>query len=281
MKNKVLLIILVVFLLGGAFGLGYYLNSDDKCDDQNEKNTNLIEHNENFNAYNFGGAGNGYFYISGLISDDNYEDLIMYIYNEKLELVKTYKNASYINRVDFGGNVAYQVTIELGRGGANATTYVLNKDLDVIVKTSMLPEKYDTMDSELFTPYFNSNGTISIMINDIYFYDYEGNLINTIENKDGNIKGIAEDYYAINENGKLNLVNVATGDKTLIIDKENADIMHSPTNGSPLIEWKENGNLFVDIMEGEDFETGICYTYEYKRSNDTLIQVSKEKRECY
>lgn len=280
MKKKVLLIILVFFLLGG--GLGYLLKSDNKCDTQNEKSTDLIEHSEKFNAYYFGNIDDNYFYISGEISgEDNYKDL-MYIYNEKLELIKSYKNASYMDRVLFGNNVAYQVTVELGRGGENATTYVLNEELDVIVETSMLPEKYDTMDSEFFTPHFNSNGTISIMINDIYVYDYEGNLINTIENKNGDIKGITDDYYFINENGKLNLVKIDTGDKLLIIDKENADIMYSPiSSGGPLIEWKENGNLFVDIMEGEDFEDGICYTYEYKKNNDTLVQVSKEKRECY
>lgn len=282
--KKIVLTIIICFIL--FFSLGMFVGKNvfkeekkesDKKAEENKKDENGFV--EGFKIFGYSSVDD-YYIVSGYVNEEDYTNY-MYVYDEFAQLKGVFKNASYMEKIKIGDKSGYQVDIELGRGGAHSTTYILNENLEVIVETAKLPEQYEGMDSDLFTAHYNSNGTISIMINDVYVYDYEGKLVKTIENNDESIRAVTEDYYLLNEEGKINLVRYDNDEKTLVIDKENADIMYSPISGAaPLISWDEDNKLNVFIMESEDLETGICSIYSYKEKNNKLVSVGKKSTEC-
>lgn len=288
MKKKVIYVILGIILGGILFGLGLFVGKEVLKDDEKvEKEEEVKETVKDENGYPEGFVITGYsttddyYIVSGYVSGDDYAQY-MYVYDEYANLKASFVNASYMRKVMIGENVAYQVDIELGRGGAHSTTYVLNENLDIIVENDMLPEQFDGMDKDLFTSHYNSDGTISIMINDIYVYDYEGNLVKIIENKEDRIKALTKDYYLTNDNGKINLVRTDNGKETLVVNKKDTNIMYSPISGStPLLGCDEDEEYFIYIMDGLDYETATCSVYRFKEKNGLLEQTGKDETECF
>ncbi len=229
------------------------------------------------------------FYLTNVASVDDFyviggtvhaEDAMQYMYvvdefgQEKMML----KNANLLTKVMIGDKEAYQVDIELSRGGEHSTTYILNEDLDVIVKTADLPEQFEGMDKDLFTPHYNSNGTISVMINDIYVYDYNGKLIKTIKT-DNNVIELQKDYYLVKDNGKYKFLRYDNEFELLIEDNKNMNLVVYPVAGSSGIVF-ENGKLELSLVDKEDDENPVCYDYVFYDKNQKLTLAKKEKVEC-
>ena len=280
-----ILVIIICFIL--FFSLGMFVEKNvfkEEKQKVNEVEKERVNDSENSFVDGFYLTNmevvDDYYVIAGEVRDDDGRQY-MYVYDEFAQEEKMLKNAAHLTRVMIGDKEAYQVDIELSRGGEHSTTYVLNENLEVIVETSDLPEKNEGMDSDLFTAHYNSNGTISIMINDVYVYDYEGNLIKTIENKNDSIKAVTSDYYFLNESGKINLVRYDNDEMTLVTNKKNSDIMYSPISGSaPLMNWDEENKLNVFIMIGEDTENVICTIYSYAEKSGKLVLAGTESTEC-
>ncbi|MGN1372175.1 MAG: hypothetical protein ACI4XM_07880 [Candidatus Coprovivens sp.] len=291
MKKKIgyILIVLlcsILFLLLGI-GIGKRNNSSDKCEKEIIKEEGKEENvsSEDLFIGNFDEkfkvseiySTNDYFVIAGYRQNSSNEEIqSIYVFDMFGKLIKNIDNAHYIDKVNIGNDIGYQIDIELGRGGEHSTTYILNEEFEIILESSKLPEEFEGMDNGLFTPRYNSDGTISVMINDIYVYDYDGNLIKTIKNENEFIKGITKDYYLINENGKISLVKIADGSKLLVLNKKNANIAYLPISGAaPLIYWDED-ELVVYIVEDEENNRDIASIYKFKEKNGKLVQISKE-----
>lgn len=283
--KKMILTIIICFALFFSLGLVVGKNVFKEEKKEAEKKVEEVKKDKNGFVEGFKISGysivDDYYIVSGYATEEEDYANYMYIYDEFAQLKKELKNASYMKKIEIGNKVAYQVDVELGRGGAHSTTYILNENLEVIVETADLPEKNEGMDSDLFTAHYNSNGTISIMINDVYVYDYEGNLIKTIENKNGSIKAVARDYYFLNESGKINLVRYDNDERVLVTNKKNSDIIYSPMSGSaPLMNWDEENELNVFIITGEDSENAVCTIYSYAEKSGKLVLVGTEPIEC-
>lgn len=283
-KKKVIYVILGIILGGLLFGLGLFVGKEVLKDDEKvEKEEEVKETVKDENGYPEGFVITGYssiddyYIVSGYVSGDDYGDY-MYIYDECANLKASFVNASYMEKVTIGDKFAYQVDIALGGGGSHSTTYILNEDLDVIVKTEMLPEQFDGMDEDLFSAYYNSDGTISIMINDIYVYDYEGKLVKTIETNE-NVIEINRDYYLVKEDGKFKLLRYDNDFELLVEDNENMNLITAPTGGSSGIEF-ENKKIELSLVENEGTANPVCYSYTFVDSNQKLTLSKKEKIEC-
>lgn len=127
-----------------------------------------------------------------------------HVYNsDTLELIKSIDNALYLEQVSFDNKTFYIATVDIGRGGNNSTTQVLDSNFDVLIGPHSLPSDYKDYDEGYFTAHFNDlNNTIAIWLGNIYVYDLEGNLINTI---DRDIIGLVGNYFVANENNSITL----------------------------------------------------------------------------
>ena len=199
----------------------------------------------------------------------------VYVYDsDNLNLIKTIDNALYLEQVSLNNQDFYIATVNIGRGGNNTTTQVLDSNFDVLIGSHNLPSDYKDYDEGYFTAYFNDlNNTIAIWLGNIYVYDLEGNLINTI-NRD--IIGLVDNYFVVNENNSITLrdyddnliTTITTIDDTYEVDDMGLDGYRAN------IGYNEDENSFEVVIKDKTDNTCTMYSYSFDDKEVTQIESS-------
>ena len=197
----------------------------------------------------------------------------VYIYDgNTLNLIKTVTNALKLKQIKIASKIFYIATVDIGRGGNNTTTQVLDSNFDVLIGEHNLPSDYKKYDEGYFTPYFNdTNNTIATWFGKIYVYDLKGNLIRTI-NRD--IIGLDSNYYVANENNNITLRdyndNLITTFTTINdnLKVDNIGLGDYLAN----IEYNKDKSIFNVVIK--DINNNKCKMYSYSFSNKVVTETN-------
>ena len=199
----------------------------------------------------------------------------VHIYDkDTLKLIKTIDNALHLSQVKFANETFYVATVDIGRGGNNTATQVLDSNFNILIGENNLPSDYEVYDEGYFTPYFNdSNNTIATWFGKIYVYNLNGNLVKTI---DRDIIGLAENYYVANENNDITLRdyddNLITTFTTI---NDNLDVDNKGLDGYLAnIGYNEDQNSFNVVIKDKTNYTCKMYSYSFVNQKTTEINSS-------
>lgn len=199
---------------------------------------------------------------------------MVHVYDfDTVEFIKTIDNALYLEQVKTNNNTFYVASVDIGTGGNNSTTQVLNSNLDVLIGPNNLPSDYKDYDEGYFTAYFSDDEKIAIWLGNIYVYDYNGNLINTI-NRD--IIGLTSNYFVANENNSITLRdyndNLITTFTTIT---DNYEVDDKGLDGYLAnIGYNEEDNSFDVVIKNKVNNTCNMYSYSFTRDEVTQTQTN-------
>lgn len=223
-------------------------------------------------------SGDGEVNIVGdyIVSSDStgYPDHQMaYVYDsDTLELIKSIDNALYLEQVKINNQIFYLAQVNIGRGGNNTTTQVLDNNFDVIIGDYNLPDDYKDYDEGYFTAYFDDNN-IAVWLGKLYVYDFNGDLINII---DKDIIGLTNNYFVANENNSITLRdyndNLITTFTTINSNLEIDDIGLDGYLAN--IGYNEEKNSFEVVVKDKINNTCKMFSYSFKNKLVTETNTS-------
>ena len=269
------IICMLLFIPLGIVIKSTLLNKEEKCEIKKQTSTSQEKLADGFFETERKLEGN-YYVSSGY--DKNSEQYIYFYNHDDHKFVKGIKGSFYAKHILGINDSIYEISYEPGAGVEHTTTMILDSKLNVIIDANKLPESfkdyeedYFEIDEDKFTPYYNDNDTIAIKIKDIYIYDFSGNLIKTIKNENDSIRAAYKNYYVLNENGKVQLVNYETEEKLVIANEKGLDMAYSPTSGNHALIYKnEESNLQITLIKTRDEVNSTCYTYVFNENNKTF-----------
>lgn len=196
-----------------------------------------------------------------------------YVYDsDTLELIKSIDNALYLEQVKINNQIFYVAHVDIGRGGNNNTTQVLDNNFEAIIGAHNLPDDYKDYDEGYFTAYFDDS-KIAVWLGKLYVYDFNGDLINII---DKDIIGLTNNYFVANENSSITLRdyndNLITTFTTINNNLEIDDIGLDGYLAN--IGYNEEKNSFEVVVKDKINNTCKMFSYSFKNKLVTETNTS-------
>lgn len=215
--------------------------------------------------------------VSGTRNGKNLHEDFIKVYDSSNNLVKEVKGVYTLIEVKVNDNVLYLGEASGDKGGSKVSR-ILNSNLDVIVDNSKLyedgKEHWNT-----FTPYLNDNNTISIKTDNLYVFDFNGNLISKV--KVDNILGIYTNYYLVMDGTNINIMNY-NNQYVFTLSGSHFDRVHYiPISGSPInADWSEDKSYFSVVLYKDAGDIKHCTKFNYNVYNNQVYTEKYVEYDC-